>query len=149
MSDTNLQLLADSKTIVPVQSCVDEEHYDLSDYTPRAISYYTIQGALQGMPFNLSMPVLYYNKAAFRAAGLDPDKPPATLDELRDVSQKIVASGYSKFGIAFDTGPSSGRVLVHRAVPRQVGPPLRRQPERPPGSGHQGGVQRRHDGGSS
>jgi sn-glycerol 3-phosphate transport system substrate-binding protein len=108
MSDTNLQLLADSKTIVPVQSCVNEEHYDLSDYTERAISYYTIQGALQGMPFNLSMPVLYYNKAAFRAAGLDPEKPPTTLDELRDVSQKIVASGYSKFGIAFDTGPSSG-----------------------------------------
>jgi sn-glycerol 3-phosphate transport system substrate-binding protein len=108
MSDTNLQLLADSKTIVPVQSCIDEERYDLADYADRAISYYTIQGALQGMPFNLSMPVLYYNKAAFRAAGLDPDKPPATLDELRDVSQKIVASGYSKFGMAFDTGPSSG-----------------------------------------
>jgi len=108
MSDTNLQLLADSKTIVPVQSCINEEHYDLSDYTERAISYYTTQGALQGMPFNLSMPVLYYNKAAFRAAGLDPNQPPATLDDLRDVSQKIVASGYSKFGMAFDTGPSSG-----------------------------------------
>jgi sn-glycerol 3-phosphate transport system substrate-binding protein len=108
MSDTNLQLLADSKTIVPVQSCINEEHYDLSDYADRAISYYTIQGALQGMPFNLSMPVLYYNKAAFRAAGLDPEKPPTTLDELRDVAQKIVASGYSKFGIAFDTGGGSG-----------------------------------------
>jgi sn-glycerol 3-phosphate transport system substrate-binding protein len=108
IADTNLQLLADSKTIVPVQSCVNEEHYDLSDYADRAISYYTIQGALQGMPFNLSMPVLYYNKAAFRAAGLDPDKPPTTLDELRDAAQKIVASGYSKFGIAFDTGGGAG-----------------------------------------
>jgi sn-glycerol 3-phosphate transport system substrate-binding protein len=108
MSDTNLQLLADSKTIVPVQSCIDEEKFDLSDYADRAISYYTIQGALQGMPFNLSMPVLYYNKAAFRAAGLDPEKPPATVDELRDVSQKIVTSGAATFGIALDTGASSG-----------------------------------------
>jgi sn-glycerol 3-phosphate transport system substrate-binding protein len=108
MADTNLQLLADSKTIVPVQSCINEEHYDLSDYADRAISYYRTQGALQGMPFNLSMPVLYYNKAAFRAAGLDPEKPPATIDELRDAAQKIVASGAAKFGIALDTGGGSG-----------------------------------------
>jgi sn-glycerol 3-phosphate transport system substrate-binding protein len=108
MADSSLQLLADSKTIVPAQSCIDEERFDLSDYAERAISYYTIQGALQGMPFNLSMPVLYYNKAAFRAAGLDPEQPPATVDELRDVSQKIVSSGAAKFGVAFDTGGSSG-----------------------------------------
>ncbi len=108
MSDSSLQLLADSKTIVPVQSCVNEEHYDLSDYVDRAISYYTIQGALQGMPFNLSMPVLYYNKADFQKAGLDPSKPPTTIDELRDAAQKIVSSGAAKYGIALDTGGSSG-----------------------------------------
>ena len=106
--DTDLQLLTDSGTIVPVQSCVDEEHYDLSDYVPRAVSYYTIEGALQGMPFNLSMPVLYYNKAAFRAAGLDPDRPPATLDELRTATQAIVSSGAAKYGIALDTASGAG-----------------------------------------
>ncbi len=33
------------------------------------------------MPFNVSNPVFYFDKNAFRKAGLDPDKPPATLDE--------------------------------------------------------------------
>jgi sn-glycerol 3-phosphate transport system substrate-binding protein len=103
-----LQLLADSKTIVPAQSCVNAEHYDLSDYVERMIAYYTIGGALQAMPFNTSVPVLFYNKRAFAAAGLDPDKPPATLAELRTASEQIVASGAATFGVALDTGLDAG-----------------------------------------
>ena len=34
------------------------------------------------MPFNVSDPVLFYNKKVFAEAGLDPDKPPLTLDEV-------------------------------------------------------------------
>jgi sn-glycerol 3-phosphate transport system substrate-binding protein len=35
------------------------------------------------------MPILYYNKDAFTAAGLDPNKPPQTLDEIRTMAQKL------------------------------------------------------------
>jgi sn-glycerol 3-phosphate transport system substrate-binding protein len=87
---------------------VNADKYDLADYTKRAISYWTIQGALQAMPFNLSNPVLYYNKADFQKAGLDPNKPPTTLDELRTDAQAIVASGAAKYGIAVDTNGSAG-----------------------------------------
>ena len=34
------------------------------------------------MPFNSSTTVFYYNKDAFKAAGLDPDKPPKTWPEV-------------------------------------------------------------------
>lgn len=34
------------------------------------------------IPFNNSVPVMYYNRDLFRAAGLDPDAPPATWEEL-------------------------------------------------------------------
>ena len=47
------------------------------------------------MPFNSSTPVLYYNKDAFRKAGLDPNQPPRTWDELRKDAQKLKASGMS------------------------------------------------------
>jgi sn-glycerol 3-phosphate transport system substrate-binding protein len=97
LPEYTLQLIADSKTIVPTQSCVNAEHYDLSDYVNRMTAYYTIGGALQAMPFNTSVPVLYYNKKAFAAAGLDPEKPPATLSELRYDSEKIVSSGAATF----------------------------------------------------
>ena len=52
------------------------------------------------MPFNVSNLVFYYNKKAFPRAGLDPEKPPATFDELRADAEKIEASGVvTKAGI--------------------------------------------------
>ncbi len=41
------------------------------------------------LPFNTDVRVLYYNRALFREAGLDPDKPPRTWKELREYSQKL------------------------------------------------------------
>lgn len=44
--------------------------------------------------------LLWYNKAAFEQAGLDPEQPPATWDELRDFSSRIVdAGGGQAFGL--------------------------------------------------
>jgi sn-glycerol 3-phosphate transport system substrate-binding protein len=60
------------------------------------------------MPFNISNPVLFYNKRVFTKAGLDPNKPPQSLDELRTMSQKIVDSGAAKYGISLDSGFDSG-----------------------------------------
>ena len=60
------------------------------------------------MPFNVSDPVLYYNKAVFEAAGLDPTDPPVSLDELRAASQAIVDTGAAATGIALDSGVDSG-----------------------------------------
>ena len=103
------RLLVDSGQTAPVQRFVDDEGYDLSDFLPRAIEYYTVEGDLQCVPLNVSVNLLYYNKAPFRQAGLDPDRPPRTLDELRDVSQRLVvrdASGnLARAGIALEIGP--------------------------------------------
>ena len=41
-------------------------------------------GRMASMPFNSSTAVMWYNKDAFEKAGLDPEKPPATWDELVD-----------------------------------------------------------------
>jgi len=48
-----------------------------------------IGGKIYGIPFQRSTPVFYWNKEAFRAAGLDPEKPPQTWDELRDLAVKL------------------------------------------------------------
>ncbi|MCG8510751.1 MAG: ABC transporter substrate-binding protein, partial [Rhodospirillales bacterium] len=48
------------------------------------------QGKTCGIPFQRSTIVMYYNKDAFRDAGLDPEKPPATWDELASMGQKLV-----------------------------------------------------------
>ena len=46
-------------------------------------------GQVMGVPFQNSTPVLYYNVDAFKEAGLDPDKPPATWDEWVDAAKKL------------------------------------------------------------
>src|SRR5262249_52985471 len=54
--------------------------------------YFTINGKLNSMPWNNSNPLLYYNKDMFKAAGLDPDKAPATWQELETDCAKIISS---------------------------------------------------------
>ncbi len=49
----------------------------------------TADGTQVGVPYSLSVPVLYYNPDIFKAAGLDPDKPPATWEELRKDAEII------------------------------------------------------------
>ncbi len=54
--------------------------FDESQFVPTVAGYYTDSktGHLLSQPFNSSTPVLYYNKDAFKKAGLDPDQPPKT-----------------------------------------------------------------------
>ena len=94
--ETAMQTMIDSKSIVPIGACVAADNYDLSDYSQGLIGQYSYTSVLQTMPFQLSNPILYYNKKAFRAAGLDPEKPPTTLTEILEASRKIVATGKAK-----------------------------------------------------
>jgi sn-glycerol 3-phosphate transport system substrate-binding protein len=105
LEDTVTQLMADSGAVVPAQDFIDAEGYDLSDFLPQVLDYYRVQGRLVPMPFNVSNPVLFYNKLAFEKAGLDPENPPATLDEVKEDSQAIVDAGTTPHGMALDIKP--------------------------------------------
>jgi sn-glycerol 3-phosphate transport system substrate-binding protein len=105
LEDNETQQMIDSKAVIPAQACVQADHYDTSDFLSRVIDYYTVEGNLWPMPFNVSNPVLYYNRAVFTAAGLDPNTPPKTLDEVRTASQKIVSSGAAPHGWALKLDP--------------------------------------------
>jgi sn-glycerol 3-phosphate transport system substrate-binding protein len=105
IEDTGLQLMIDSQSALPAAACIAADGYDTSDHIERVVSYYTVQNVLWPMPFNTSNPILYYNRNDFTAAGLDPDAPPRTLEELRAASQAIVDSGAAQYGLAFKTQP--------------------------------------------
>ena len=87
--DTATQTLADSQVVLPAQACIEADNYDMSDFLQVARNYYTINNVLWPASANLGNALLYYNKGQFRKAGLDPDKPPQTLAEVRDAAQKI------------------------------------------------------------
>ena len=89
LHDVTTQRLVDSGMLTPVQDFIDRDNYDLSDFVKRTVDYYTVDGKLQGMPFNISNPIVFYNKVHFREAGLDPEKPPQTLAELTEDCKKL------------------------------------------------------------
>lgn len=86
-----------SKAIKPVYDVFKEAgiQFDESQFVPTVSGYYSDSktGHLLSQPFNSSTPVLYYNKDAFKKAGLDPEQPPKTWQDLADYAAKLKASG--------------------------------------------------------
>ena len=71
--------MINSGNIEPIQKFIDAENYDMSGLEENIINYYKVDDQFYSMPFNSSTPVMYYNKDAFKAAGLDPEKAPETF----------------------------------------------------------------------
>ena len=90
-------MMAAKGAIYPVYQLMADtgQEWDPNDYLPSVVGYYTTpEGEMLSMPFNSSTPVLYYNKNAFEKAGLDPETPPATWDELVAAAKATQAAGY-------------------------------------------------------
>jgi sn-glycerol 3-phosphate transport system substrate-binding protein len=87
--DIGTRFMIDSKAIQPMQAFIDHDKFSTADLEPNILGYYSIGGKLYSMPWNISTPLLYYNKDAFREAGLDPEKPPQTLDQIRAAAEKL------------------------------------------------------------
>lgn len=93
MYEIGSRFMMDSKTTTQMQKFIDMDKYDLSKLEPNIVSYYTHNGKLDSMPFNTSNAILYYNKDLFKAAGLDPEKPPKTFEELQKAADAITKTG--------------------------------------------------------
>jgi len=83
----------DAGAIVPMQKFVEGPNglspEDLADIFPVFLDGGTFQGQLWTFPFNKGLPALYYNKEMFQKAGLDPDQPPQTWEQFRDMARKL------------------------------------------------------------
>ncbi|MBV2182475.1 MAG: extracellular solute-binding protein, partial [Castellaniella sp.] len=89
--------------IKPVHEMMKEagEKFDPNAYLPAITGYYsTAKGEMLSMPFNSSSMVMWYNKDAFKKAGLDPEKPPKTWPETFEAAKKLKAAGYDKCGVS-------------------------------------------------
>jgi sn-glycerol 3-phosphate transport system substrate-binding protein len=83
--------------IYPVYQLMEDagEPFDPSAFLQAVTGYYTTpEGLMLSMPFNSSTPVLWYNKDAFAAAGLDPEVPPATWPELEEAALALQEAGF-------------------------------------------------------
>ncbi|EGL15572.1 MULTISPECIES: ABC transporter substrate-binding protein [Paenibacillus] len=98
MYEIGSRFMIDSKMVTPMQNFIDADKYDLTQLEPNITGYYTFNDKLFSMPFNTSNPVLYYNKDLFKAAGLDPEKPPATYEEFQKAAEAISKTGKATGG---------------------------------------------------
>jgi len=85
-----------SKAIKPVYEVFADAGIkeDVSQFVPTVSGYYSdSKGRLLSQPFNSSTPVLYYNKDAFKKAGLNPDKTPNSFHNDTANTEKLRQSG--------------------------------------------------------
>jgi multiple sugar transport system substrate-binding protein len=66
---------------------------EMKTVSPGHLQVATWEGRLYGVPLYADVSALFYNKDLFGKAGLDPDKPPRSLAELRAYADKITALG--------------------------------------------------------
>ena len=93
LTETGLQGVVDTQSILPAQACLSATHYATSDFVPRTLAWYKIGKVQEGMPFAVSEPVVYYNKQSFTAAGLNPTTPPTTLTAYLADAKALHAHG--------------------------------------------------------
>jgi len=88
--EVGTQTMTDSEAITPVYQIPGMlgETWDWAQYVIPITHYYSTDGNLWSMPFNSSTAMLYYNKDLFKAAGLDPNKPPTTWKEMEEYGKK-------------------------------------------------------------
>ena len=97
-------MMGAGEAIYPVYQLFEDTGIDFDPdiYIPAISGYYsTPDGRMMSMPFNSSTAVTWYNKDAFREAGLDPDNPPQTWAETREAALQIVESGAAECGFSF------------------------------------------------
>jgi len=85
-------MMAAKGAVKPVYQLMTDagEPFDPATYLPAVTAYYsTPDGKMLSFPFNSSTPVVYWNKDAFKKAGLDPDKPPATWPDMFAAAKKL------------------------------------------------------------
>ncbi len=75
--------------LLPIDRYVNgPDGIDLSDFSQTMLGAVTFDGVLYGLPYNVSTPLLYYNRDMFRAAGLSGEAPRSSA-ELLEYSSKI------------------------------------------------------------
>jgi len=108
---TDMYTLIDEDAIVPFDDLIktDADRAWLKSFYPAFMENSQTGGKTWGIPFQRSTIVLYYNKEAFKEAGLDPNKGPANWKEMAEFGEKLTkrdASGkVTQWGVQI---PSSG-----------------------------------------
>jgi sn-glycerol 3-phosphate transport system substrate-binding protein len=112
MLSQNLNDILLQDIVIPLDELIaaDAAQVKMDDFFPAFMLNSRQGGKVWSIPFQRSTPVMYYNKEAFKEAGLDPEKPPQTQADLVATAKKLTkqeGGRVTRWGLAI---PSSGGV---------------------------------------
>lgn len=118
---TDIFTLIDEDVVQPISDFIetDEDQEWVDGFMPAYLASAQIDGELWSVPFQRSTAVLYYNKEAFEAAGLDPDSPPTTWDEMVEYGKAVTEPG--RWGVGIPGSSGAGQWLFGALVAQNGG----------------------------
>ncbi|WAH37589.1 ABC transporter substrate-binding protein [Alicyclobacillus dauci] len=95
LQSTDMYSLLDANLILPIDQFAtsDSDKQWLTSFYPALMANSTLNGKTYGIPFQRSTLLLYYNKDEFNRAGLDPNSPPTSWDELVKDGKMLTKNG--------------------------------------------------------
>ncbi len=85
----NVPHYADERAIIPLDDFCRESGITQGDYIPAYWQLMTYKGKVFALPTTPASTALHYNRGLFREIGLDPNKPPETMEEMDAISDKM------------------------------------------------------------
>jgi ABC-type glycerol-3-phosphate transport system substrate-binding protein len=91
MDSASLPQLVNINALYPLDDYIKRDNFDINKMVDNGIRY---KDHVYGIPVRYDAFLFHWNEDQFRAAGLDPDKPPQTWDDLREYGKKLTQNGH-------------------------------------------------------
>lgn len=88
----------------------------LQRYEPTTLTPLSYKGQQYGVPIDFNPCLLYYRKDRFKQAGLDPDKPPATWEDVADFSRRLTSADGRRVGMQWLYGDPQWALMALTAL---------------------------------
>lgn len=126
----NAPLLATQGQLMDI-TAQSEALENIDDLAPAGLEVGSLDGTIYSLPVAMTGSQMFWNKALFEAAGLDPETPPTTLAQVKEFAEKIEATGEDITGFStiggtgqaftgFPSGWADGGTIFTEAGPDQV-----------------------------
>lgn len=109
-----LSVFADANALIPLDDFMEAEGIKPKEWLARYYPVYAdicyVRGKIVAVPTTPTANALHWNKTLFRQAGLDPDRPPRTLEELNEYAEKLTKKD-----------PVTGKIVQMGYLPQEPG----------------------------
>lgn len=92
--------------LYPLDEYIKKDPQILAKIHPQIRKVIRVDGHVYSLPWFQAVMALYYRKDMYRAAGLDPNKPPQTWDQFYEYSKKLTIPEKGQYGFGFQSSPS-------------------------------------------